>query len=230
VPTNLTYTPSGLVNNDTASILSGSLGTAATASSPVGNYAFTLASLSAGANYTLVLAANAPTFAVTKATLIITANNTTKIQGEANPTFTVNYSGFAPGDGPSVLGGTLTFSTPATTSSPPGPYTITPSGLTSNNYAIQYKSGTLTVLSYSQATSDLKAQVDRAGLARGIRNALDAMLGVANILFQQSDTSDAVAVLRAFIKLVSAQKGKLINATLANALIAYAQRIINAVG
>src|SRR5262249_37313485 len=71
VPT-LTYTASGFVNGDPASLLRGALGTVATASNRVGTYAFTLGSLTAGANYTLVLAANAPTFAVTPATLTIT--------------------------------------------------------------------------------------------------------------------------------------------------------------
>ncbi|MFN6999314.1 MAG: MBG domain-containing protein, partial [Elioraea tepidiphila] len=44
-----------------------------------------------------------------------------------------------------VLGGTLAFDTPATPSSPVGSYTITPSGLTSTNYAITFVPGTLTV-------------------------------------------------------------------------------------
>jgi hypothetical protein len=41
--------------------------------------------------------------------------------------------------------GALTFSTPASTTSPVGNYPITPSGLTSTNYAITFVSGTLTV-------------------------------------------------------------------------------------
>ena len=67
----LGYTISGFVNGDTSAIVMGFLGTMATASSPVGNYLFTLGTLSAGSNYTLQLAANAPTFAVTPATLTI---------------------------------------------------------------------------------------------------------------------------------------------------------------
>jgi hypothetical protein len=45
-----------------------------------------------------------------------------------------------------VLGGTLAFATPATVASPPGSYAITPSGLTSSNYAITFVDGTLSVL------------------------------------------------------------------------------------
>src|SRR5207302_11224531 len=44
-----------------------------------------------------------------------------------------------------VLGGTLSFSTSATTASVVGPYSVTPSGLTSTNYAISFHAGTLTI-------------------------------------------------------------------------------------
>src|SRR5207245_1726955 len=61
-------------------------------------------------------------------------------------TFTVKYVGFVNGETESVLGGTLVFSPTAATAQflAPGTYTITPSGLTSNNYAITFKTGTLT--------------------------------------------------------------------------------------
>jgi hypothetical protein len=229
VPT-VTYTASGFVNGDTASLLTGSLGTTATASSSVGNYAFTLCSLSAGSNYTVVLTANSPTFAVTPAPLTITANNVTMIQGQALPTFTVSYSGFVLGEDPSVLGGTLTFSTTATSSSLPGTYALTPSGLTSGNYAITFVSGTLTVLSYSQGTADLQSQVDAASLDPSTQSSLDAQLQQAMTLFQASNTTAGVNVLKAFIHRISAQAGKKIDAALADAWIADAQQIINAAG
>jgi hypothetical protein len=229
VPT-LACTPSGLVNNDTLATLTGMLGTDATAPSPVGAYAFTLGSLSAGSNYTLVLAADAPIFAVTPAALTITAADQTKIQGEANPPFTVGYSGFVLGEGPSVLGGTLTFSTLASASSVPGGYAITPDGLTSGNYAITFVSGTLTVLNYSQAATDLQAQVDAAGLGRGLQNALDSKLQAAISSFSRGNTNAAANQLEAFVNLVLAQRGKKIDATLADSLSADAQRILDALG
>jgi hypothetical protein len=74
VPT-LKYTASGLVNNDPLSTITGALATTATTASPVGNYPITLGTLSAGSNYTVVLPANPPTFAVTPATLTATAMN-----------------------------------------------------------------------------------------------------------------------------------------------------------
>ena len=59
--------------------------------------------------------------------------------------------GFVAGEGPGNLGGALAFTTtePVTGYAPVGSYSITPSGLTSANYAITFASGTLTV---SQAT------------------------------------------------------------------------------
>jgi sugar lactone lactonase YvrE len=163
VPT-LTYTASGFVNGDPASTLTGALGTAATAASPVGNnYAFTTGTLGAGSNYTVTLAASPPTFAVTPAPLTVTANDQTIIQGEALPAFTARYSGFVLGEGPSVLGGTLTFSTPATAGSPPGFYTITPGDLTAVNYAITFVSGTLLVGSDTSLSANFNGTAIPAG-------------------------------------------------------------------
>jgi hypothetical protein len=226
----LACTPSGLVNNDPLSTLTGALGTAATAASPVGTYAFTLGTLSAGSNYTVVLATDAPAFAVTPAALTITADNQTKIQGEANPPFTVHYSGFVLGEGPGVLGGTLTLSTPASAGSPPGNYAIMPAGLTSGNYAITFVSGTLTVLSYSQATADLQARVDAAGLAHGLQNALDSKLRAAINSFNRGNTNAGANLLEAFVSQVLGQRGKKIDAALADSLSADARRILDAIG
>ncbi len=84
---------------------------------------------------------------VTKAPLIVTASSASKVYGAPVPTvFTASYSAFVLGEGPSVLGGALTFTTNASTSSGVGSgYTITPGGLTSANYAITFVPGILTV-------------------------------------------------------------------------------------
>ena len=50
-----------------------------------------------------------------------------------------------PGEGVGMLGGSLTFVTTATAASHVGHYSVVPTGLTSNNYAIQFVGGTLTV-------------------------------------------------------------------------------------
>jgi hypothetical protein len=133
-------------------------------------------------------------------------------------------------EGPGVLGGTLTFSTNATAGSPPGQYAIMPLGLTSPNYAITYVPGTLTVLSYGQATANLLAKVDAAGLDHGTQSSLDSQLQAAIALFNAGDPADGASQLGAFLNHVSAQRGKHIDAALADTWIAYAQRIITAVG
>jgi autotransporter-associated beta strand protein len=163
---------------------------------------------------------------VNPAPLTVTANDLTKIAGEPNPTFTVSYSGFVLGEGPGVLGGAPTFSTPATTGSPPGTYAITPGGLTSGNYAITFVSGTLTVLSFAQATTNLVNQVTAANLDHGVENSLVSILDAAIDSFNRGDNTAGVNQLGAFKNHVRAQRGQEIEAGLADALLAYAQRII----
>jgi YVTN family beta-propeller protein len=85
------------------------------------------------------------TLVVTQTPLTITANNATKVYGASLPAFTAGYTGFVNGDTAASLGGTLSFATPATAASPVGSYAITPSGVTSANYTINYANGTLNV-------------------------------------------------------------------------------------
>jgi hypothetical protein len=75
----------------------------------------------------------------------VTVDHFSRPFGYANPPFIVRYVGFVNGETPSVLGGTLTFSTAATSSSPMGSYSVTPGGLTSTNYTIQFVAGTLDI-------------------------------------------------------------------------------------
>ncbi len=139
-----TATITGYVNGDTAAVLGGTLvfTTAATTTSPAGTYPVTPSGLTA-TNYIITFVDG--TLTIGQATLTVTANNATKIYGAANPAFTVTYTGFVNGDTSASLGGTLVFTTAATTSSPVGTYPVTPSGLTSLNYTIVFVNGTLTV-------------------------------------------------------------------------------------
>lgn len=84
------------------------------------------------------------TFTVGPVLLRVIADSKTKVFGAPNPAFTVHYSGFVNGDGANSLLGSLSFNA-APDNSPVGTYSITPSGLSSGNYAIQYLAGTLTV-------------------------------------------------------------------------------------
>ena len=78
--------------------------------------------------------------------LTITANNATQQYGQATPSLNnVTYSGFANGDTPASLGGSLNCTTSATPASSVGQYPITCSGLTSASYTITFVPGTLTV-------------------------------------------------------------------------------------
>lgn len=139
---NVTY--NGFVNGDTAASLGGTLTctTTATQSSPVGSYPITCSGLSSP-NYTITYLPG--TLSITPAGLTVTANNASRLYGQMNPQFTASYTGLVNGDTAASLSGTLTFTTPATQSSPVGIYTINCSGLTSNNYMITFAPGQLNI-------------------------------------------------------------------------------------
>jgi hypothetical protein len=121
--------------------------TPATQTSPVGTYPIIPAlqdPTSKLGNYTVTI--NNGTLTIVTAALTITADNKTKVLNAPNPPLTVTYSGFLVGDGPGSLGGTLTCTTTAVTTSPVGSYPITCSGQTSTNYVITYVPGTLTII------------------------------------------------------------------------------------
>ena len=82
---------------------------------------------------------------VDPAALTIKANDASRVVGALNPAFSATATGFVNGDTLASLQGTLTFTTPATTSSPAGTYSITPAGLSSTNYAIAFVAGELIV-------------------------------------------------------------------------------------
>jgi hypothetical protein len=152
---------SGLVNNDSgASLGTLKFTTTATASSPFGSYLITPSGLTSS-NYTITYAAG--TLTVSTATLTVTAVSTAKVFGDPLPVFSVTYAGFVLGENPSVLGGTLVFSTAATAASPMGSYPVTPGGLTSTNYAIGFVAGTLTVTKATPVFSNLSSPTIVAG-------------------------------------------------------------------
>jgi subtilisin family serine protease len=133
----------GFVNGDDAADLGGALTFASAGpTAVVGFYPITPAGVTSD-NYAITFAAG--TLTVTRAPLTVIVNNASRGVGQPNPLFTVRYQGFVNGETAAVLGGTLSFSTPATAGSPPGTYPITASGLSSGNYAISYQPGTLTV-------------------------------------------------------------------------------------
>ena len=87
------------------------------------------------------------TLTVTKAPLVVTADNYTITQGDKLPEFTVSYCGFKNGEDVSVLTKQPVFSCDANEASAPGEYPINVYGVEADNYnAISYVAGTLTVL------------------------------------------------------------------------------------
>ncbi|MEJ4088934.1 MBG domain-containing protein [Galbibacter orientalis] len=83
------------------------------------------------------------TLLVTKASLTITSQVTSKIYGATDPEFTVIYDGFVNGDDETTLDGALTID--RALGEAVGIYTITSSGYTSNNYTINYVNGSLEI-------------------------------------------------------------------------------------
>ena len=85
---------------------------------------------------------------IQKAALTVTANPKTITYGEAPANDGVAYSGFVnneTAETEGVLGGSLAYEYSYSQYGNVGSYTITPSGLTSNNYEITFRNGTLTV-------------------------------------------------------------------------------------
>jgi polygalacturonase/sugar lactone lactonase YvrE len=87
------------------------------------------------------------TLTVGKAPLTVTANSANMVAGAALPAFTYSITGFVNADTSSVVGGSATETTTATSSSPAGTYPITFSteALTAANYTFTYVNGTLSV-------------------------------------------------------------------------------------
>lgn len=84
-------------------------------------------------------------FEIAKAKLTVKANDKTVTYGEGPKSGGVTYSGFVLNENANDLDGTLTLDFGYTQYGNAGTYDITPKGLTSNNYEIEFKKGTLTV-------------------------------------------------------------------------------------
>jgi Astacin (Peptidase family M12A)/Bacterial Ig-like domain (group 3)/MBG domain (YGX type)/Chitobiase/beta-hexosaminidase C-terminal domain len=146
-----TNTVTGFVNGDNASSAftgAPAFNTTATASSPVGNYSITPATGTLAANNYSFKFTNG-TLTISKAVLTISANSVVTSYGSSGlPTFSDSVSGLVNGDTVSTaLTGAPAFTTPATSKSAAGVYTITASvgNLASTNYSFKFGNGTLTI-------------------------------------------------------------------------------------
>jgi uncharacterized repeat protein (TIGR03803 family) len=153
----ITYT--GFKGTDNSSVIDAqpSSSTTATATSNVGTYPITLAG---GIDNNYLISLVNGTLTVTQAPLTATADPKSKIYGDANPTFTITYTGFKGTDNSSVIDTQPSSSTTATTTSNVGTYTITLTGGTDNNYSLSLVNGTLTITKASlTANADAKTKV-----------------------------------------------------------------------
>ena len=82
--------------------------------------------------------------------------------GDAIPSdFGVTFQGFVNGESESVLGGAIVYSTDATPESEPDTYDVYASGLSSDNYEIEYVKGSLTI-----SESEYEIRVDESSLTK----------------------------------------------------------------
>lgn len=95
--------------------------------------------------------------------------------------FTVTYAGFVNSENQSVLGGTLTFG--RAPGENVGSYLITPSGLTSANYAITFNTGMLTI---TAAPAPVILPLTGAGTA----NVVITWSAVSNVTYRVQYKSD----------------------------------------
>jgi hypothetical protein len=113
---------------------------------------------------------------VSKRPLTVAANNKTKVFGQALPGLTASLTGLASGENYSSFSGSLSYSTPATASSPPGNYPITVGGWSSPNYNITFVAGTLTV---SRASTTVAIAINPATVVSGQEVSFTASVAAA---------------------------------------------------
>ena len=138
----LTYTITGFVNGETEGNLDTGVSISRASGEDVGNYTIT-PSGATDSNYAVSFVT--AQFSITKATLTATAEANSKTYGDANPAFTITYTGFKGSDNVSVLDTAPTASSTADGTTNVGTATITPSGGSDNNYTFSYANGTLTI-------------------------------------------------------------------------------------
>lgn len=92
-------------------------------------------------------------FTVNPALLTVTATNKTMSYGDALPTLSSTYSGFANGETEAVLTAQPTITTTATANSDAGNYPITLSGGSADNYVLTLVDGTLVINKANQLIS-----------------------------------------------------------------------------
>ncbi len=150
----LTIAYSGFVNGDDENSLVAEpdLSTEASAASGVGVYDI---SLSGGTSDNYEFGLMNGQLTVTKAPLLVIAEDQSRVYGADNPEFTTSYTGFVNEDDINSLTQLPEITTSALVTSDAGDYDITLSGGASDNYALSFTNGLLTVTKAAlSATAD----------------------------------------------------------------------------
>ncbi len=127
----------GLVNNDECNLVIDSATNA-------GKYTAKVTDLS-NKNYKLPATGLEQSFEIAKIPLTVTAKNATIVYGDEPSNAGVEYSGFVVTDNEKSLNGSLVYSYDYKQYGDVGEYSVTPSGLTADNYEIEFVAGKLTV-------------------------------------------------------------------------------------
>ena len=128
----------GLLNNDQCDF------TVAGAATNAGKYTAKVTDLS-NKNYKLPATGLEQSFEIAKIPLTVTAKNATIVYGDEPSNAGVEYSGFVVTDNEKSLNGSLVYSYDYKQYGDVGEYSVTPSGLTADNYEIEFVAGKLTV-------------------------------------------------------------------------------------
>jgi hypothetical protein len=144
----------GFVNAESASVSkttgtfdNANAGTGKTVTTTLSSSDFAATGATQLSNYTLPTSASGAIGSITSAPLTVTANNATKTYDGASYSGGngVAYNGFVNNETAAVLGGTLGYTGTSQGARNAGNYAITPAGLTSSNYAVNFADGTLTI-------------------------------------------------------------------------------------
>jgi Glycosyl hydrolases family 28/MBG domain (YGX type)/Putative Ig domain/Immunoglobulin domain len=179
------YSATGLPTGLTLNTANGQItGTPTT----TGDFVVTLGATNTGGTGQATLA-----LAIARASLLVTADATSRPFGAANPDFTATVTGFLLGDTASAVTGAPAFVTSANLSSLPGDYALTVSAgsLAAARYTFTFAPGTLTVtpLTYADWRDQVFTVSDAANPAISDPSAKPGASGTANLLAYAFATS-----------------------------------------
>ena len=172
----------------------------------VGNYAYTLGTLTAGTNYSLSIVTNPSTFEISKATLTVTADNLVRGVGETSPAYSYTMSGFKNSQTEEglrtagTLSETVTYTDNTEGSTAAGSYIITPvvTGLTATNYTFTAATGTLTISNVVVESTEGTARAGYATLSAAYTAVNEGIhMGVITIHVYADTSESTTATLNA---------------------------------